>query len=91
MNFVKGILKVTGKIPMMNKEHLEGVNIEELMDSIIIALDNDLTGRIVDVESSNGDLVIIERFEKPGREHHVGEMTKRQMELYTIMGVDIPS
>lgn len=60
LNFVKGILKVSGKIPMMNNEHLEGVNIEELMDAIIIALDNDLTGRIVDVESATGDLVIID-------------------------------
>ena len=34
---------------------------------------------------------IIERFDQPGRKHHVGEMTKRQKELYTIMGVDIPS
>ena len=34
---------------------------------------------------------IIERFELPGRRHHIGEMTKRQMELYTILGVDIPS
>ncbi len=34
---------------------------------------------------------IIERFEQPGRRHHMGEMTKRQMELYTLMGVDVPS
>jgi hypothetical protein len=34
---------------------------------------------------------IIERFEQPGRKHHIGEMTKRQTELYTVLGVDIPS
>lgn len=33
----------------------------------------------------------IERFERPGRKHHIGEITKKQMELYTVMGVDIPS
>ncbi len=60
LNFVKGILKVTGKIPMVDHEHLQGVNIEELMDSIILAIDSDLTGRIVDVETSTGDLVIID-------------------------------
>ena len=60
LNFVKGILKATGKIPMMNNEQLEGVNMEELMAIITVALENDLTGRIVDVESANGDLVIID-------------------------------
>jgi hypothetical protein len=60
LNFVKAILKVTGKIPMMDSEHLQGVNIEELMDTITIAIDTDLTGRIVDVESATGDLVIID-------------------------------
>ena len=34
---------------------------------------------------------IIERFEQPGRRHHIGEITKRQMELYKVLGVDIPS
>ena len=37
------------------------------------------------------ELDIIERFEKPGRKHHIGEMTKRQMDLFTLLGVDIPS
>jgi len=34
---------------------------------------------------------IIERFEQPGRKHHIGEMTKKQIELYGLMGVDVPS
>lgn len=37
------------------------------------------------------ELDIIEHFEQPGRRHHLGEMTKKQMELYTILGVDVPS
>ncbi len=60
LNFVKAILKVTGKIPMVDNEHMQGVNIEEMMDAIIIAIDSDLTGRIVDVETATGDLVIID-------------------------------
>lgn len=60
LNFVKGILKVTGKIPMLENEHMQGVNLEEMMDAIIVAIDSDLTGRIVDVETSTGDLVIID-------------------------------
>ena len=34
---------------------------------------------------------VIERFEQPGRKHHIGEMTKKQMELYGLLRVDVPS
>ena len=37
------------------------------------------------------DLDVIECFEQPGRRSHVGEMTKKQMDLYTLLGVDAPS
>lgn len=60
LNFVKGILKATGKLPMIKNEHMEGVDMEALMESITLAIDQDLNGRIVDVESANGDLVIID-------------------------------
>lgn len=60
INFVKGILKVTGKLPMIQTEQLEGVDVAEMMEVIMAAIENDLTGRLVDVESANGDLVIVE-------------------------------
>lgn len=60
INFVKGILKVTGKLPMIQSEQLEGVDVAEMMEVIMAAIENDLTGRLVDVESANGDLVIVE-------------------------------
>ncbi len=60
INFVKGILKVTGKLPMIHAEQLEGVDVAEMMDVIMAAIENDLTGRLVDVETANGDLVIVE-------------------------------
>lgn len=60
INFVKGILKVTGKLPMIQTEQLEGVDVAEMMDVIMAAIENDLTGRLIDVESANGDLVIVE-------------------------------
>lgn len=60
INFVKGILKVTGKLPMIHAEQLEGVDVAEMMDVIVAAIENDLTGRLVDVETANGDLVIVE-------------------------------
>ena len=34
---------------------------------------------------------VIERFEQPGRKHHIGEMTKKQKELYAVFGVAVPS
>lgn len=60
LNFVKGILKATGKMPMLKEEHMEGVDMEQLMEAITIAIDQDLNGRIVDVESANGDIVIVD-------------------------------
>lgn len=60
INFVKGILKVTGKLPMIQADQLEGIDAAELMETIAVAIDNDLTGRLVDVESVKGDLVIVE-------------------------------
>lgn len=37
------------------------------------------------------ELDVIERFQQPGSRHHIGEMTKRQMELYRCLDVDLPS
>ena len=36
------------------------------------------------------ELDIIERFEQPGKKYHIGEMTKKQLELYEF-GVEPPS
>lgn len=60
INFVKGILKVTGKLPMIQADQLEGIDVPELMETIMAAIESDLTGRLVDVESVKGDLVIVE-------------------------------
>lgn len=60
INFVKGILKVTGKLPMIHAEQLEGVDVPELMETISAAIESDLTGRLVDVETTKGDMVVVE-------------------------------
>ena len=60
INFVKGILKVTGKLPMIQADQLEGIDVPAMMETIMAAIESDLTGRLVDVESSKGDLVIVE-------------------------------
>lgn len=60
LNFVKGVLKVTGKLPMIQVEQMEGVDVPAIMETIMAAIDSDLSGRLVDVETSKGDIVIIE-------------------------------
>ena len=37
------------------------------------------------------ELDVIERYEQPGKRHRMGEMTKKQTELYTALGVNAPS
>ncbi len=37
------------------------------------------------------ELDVIERYEQPGRKHRIGEMTKKQMSLYELMGVAVPT
>jgi transposase len=37
------------------------------------------------------DLDVIECFEQPGHRPHVGEMTKKQMNLYATLGVEAPT
>lgn len=60
LNFVRGVLKATGKLPMVKAEHIEGIDLEQLMESITMAIDHELSGRIVDIESANGDIVIVD-------------------------------
>ena len=54
LGFVKGVLKACGRIPM----NIEGLG-EIDMNLLSQAIDSGLTGRIVDVKSSKGDLVEI--------------------------------
>ncbi|MCX6055605.1 MAG: hypothetical protein NTZ74_11955 [Chloroflexi bacterium] len=37
------------------------------------------------------ELDIIERFEQPGKNDRIGEVTKKQQELYEFLGVDAPT
>ena len=37
------------------------------------------------------ELDIIECFEHPGKQSHLGEMTKKQLELYRLLGVEPPA
>ena len=37
------------------------------------------------------ELDVIERFEHPGKHKHLGEVTKKQLELYQLLGVEAPA
>lgn len=57
---IKEVVKVTGKLPISTHvKGMEEINIEELMDTIVACLDKEVMGEIVDVCSSEGDIVKI--------------------------------
>jgi fructose-1,6-bisphosphatase len=55
---ITSILKATGKLPIKSVD-MEGIDFEMLTESIIAALDNEMIGDIITVDSSNGDVVRI--------------------------------
>lgn len=52
------ILKVSGKLPIKNS-NLEGVDLEMLTETISKAIENEMLGEIVSVNSGKGDIVRI--------------------------------
>lgn len=57
---VKEVLKVAGKLPISTYvEGMDGIDIDELMNTIVSCLDNEVMGEIVDICSSEGDTVKI--------------------------------
>jgi uncharacterized protein Veg len=52
IKFVKGIIKATGKLPV----HING-NQEIDMKAISEAIENDITGKIVELNSNEGDYI----------------------------------
>ena len=53
---IKKILKVTGKLPIPEKD-LQGVDLTSLMDAISECLDDGLDGDFVNVEAADGSTV----------------------------------
>ncbi len=52
INFIKGAIGIIDKIPALNKE---GINIDT--EVIMEAIDNNMKGKIIEANSSNGDIV----------------------------------
>lgn len=59
IKFIKGVIGTFGKIPNVNLEGIEGVNPDEVMKTVMAAIDNDVVGEIVDIESADGDTIKI--------------------------------
>ena len=55
---IRQILKVTGKLPIVS-ENMQGVDLTEILDTVIDCLDAEAMGDIVNVEAKNGDIVKI--------------------------------
>lgn len=53
---IVSVLKATGKLPIKNTG-MEGIDFEVLSESIITALENEMLGEIVTVDSGKGDIV----------------------------------
>ena len=53
---ITSVLKATGKLPIKNVD-MEGIDFEMLIETIIAALENEMIGEIVSVDSSDGDVV----------------------------------
>ncbi|OSB19294.1 hypothetical protein B2H94_09385 [Clostridium sporogenes] len=55
---LNSILKITGKLPIKNAD-LEGIDLEMLAETISKAIESEILGEIVSVNSSKGDIVRI--------------------------------
>lgn len=57
---IKEVLKVTGKLPISKYiEGMDGLDIDELMNTLVSCLDSEVIGEIVDICSSEGDTIKI--------------------------------
>lgn len=60
IKIVKDILKVSGKLPIAKYiEGMDGIDIDALMNTLVSCLDNEVMGEIVNICSSEGDIVKI--------------------------------
>lgn len=60
IKIVKDILKVSGKLPIAKYiESMDGIDIDALMNTLVSCLDNEVMGEIVNICSSEGDIVKI--------------------------------
>lgn len=59
LKFVSGMIKTFGRIPNVNVDGMENVDMDAMTQSILDAIDNGMDGKIVDIQSGDGDAVEI--------------------------------
>ena len=59
LRFVSGMIKTFGRIPNVNVDGMEDVDMDAMTQSILDAIDNGMDGKIVDIQSGDGDTVEI--------------------------------
>ena len=57
--FVSGIIKTFGKIPNVNVNGMNDVDMEAMTQTILDAIDGGVGGKIVDIQTGDGDTVEI--------------------------------
>lgn len=59
LKFVSGMIKTFGKIPNVNVSGMENVDMDAMTQTILEAIDGGMDGKIVDIQSGDGDIVEI--------------------------------
>jgi hypothetical protein len=59
LKFVSGMIKTFGKIPNVNVNGMENVDMDAMTQTILDAIDGGMDGKIVDIQSGDGDIVEI--------------------------------
>jgi hypothetical protein len=59
LKFVSGMIKTFGKIPNVNVNGMENVDMDAMTKTILEAIDGGMDGKIVDIQTGDGDIVEI--------------------------------
>jgi len=59
LTFVSGMIKTFGKIPNVNVNGMNDVDMEAMTQTILDAIDGGIGGKIVDIQTGDGDTVEI--------------------------------
>lgn len=59
LKFVSSMIKTFGKIPNLNVNGMENVDLDAMTQTILEAIDGGMDGKIVDIQSGDGDIVEI--------------------------------
>jgi hypothetical protein len=59
LKFVSGMIKTFGKIPSVNVKGMGNVDMDAMTQTILEAIDGGMDGKIIDIQSGDGDIVEI--------------------------------